>query len=106
MYSIRFMNGAYHVFCKGRWVGATLTYVGAKLFIMDSIHDTDIYIYKRDNGKYIISHSIPNTNKKEYWGQYDTLEEAKDDRDLFECNNWDWSEIVEYDKGYYEQKRR
>ena len=63
--------------------------------VMDPFDDKYIYFYK-DKG-YIIQKKI--NDKIEYFGQYNTLDEAIKVRDYFEKNNWPVNERLKFTKG-------
>lgn len=54
------------------------------------------YIQKRENGKFMIRKWI--NNELQYLGQFNTLEEAKEEVELFKKCNWDIEAVCNLDE--------
>lgn len=55
----------------------------------------DRYIFINQGGTYTITKVNPVTGKQEGYGTYNTLEDARCERDLLERHNWDFEEVVD-----------
>lgn len=53
------------------------------------------YIFINQVGNYTITKVNPVTGKQEGYGTYNTLEDARCERDLLERHNWDFGEVVD-----------